>query len=200
MPGRFSDLTKIPNEPVAKLLSQANVKLDTKLDAPASAMPEVVFEELESKGAFEDILKVMAFVLPAREATWWACLAARDVVGSGPDGETHALKAAEAWVFRPTAENREAAFDTIDVSDPGDPTLNCALAVTYSDGTSGPGDLAQVPGPPGGPAISVFCMVADAVSHISPDYDAALQVLIDRGIDIAKGGSGKLKGIEGEGA
>ena len=73
---RYKDMTKVPQQPAAKLLSNANVMLSTNVDAPASASVETVLSELDEKREWIDILKLMAVVLPPRERVWWACLAA----------------------------------------------------------------------------------------------------------------------------
>ena len=77
MPGRFEKLVKMPADPVAKLLSRANVILKTPLEAPPTAQAGAVLEELDRKGALVDLLRVLAVLLPPRERVWWACLAAR---------------------------------------------------------------------------------------------------------------------------
>ena len=49
MSERFHDLTKVPKQPAAKLLARAGMKLQIPIDAPASALPEVVLSELAAK-------------------------------------------------------------------------------------------------------------------------------------------------------
>jgi hypothetical protein len=199
MAGRFSNLTKIPTDPAAKLLAQSNIKLDTTLDAPASAPVEAVLDELDAKNATVDLLRLLSIALPARERVWWACLAARDIVGQGVENETPSLHAAETWVFRPSEENRDIAIDTMEHADNDDVTVHCAMAVMYCDGTLGTGDLAQMPAPPGGSSIAAFAMNIEAISTRTDDFDSYIQELIDRAVDIGRGGNGKRK-EKGEGA
>ena len=78
---RYKNMVKVPQQPAAKLLSNANVMLQTNVDAPASAPIQAVLSELDEKGEWIDILKLLAVVLPPRERVWWACLAARDYLG-----------------------------------------------------------------------------------------------------------------------
>ncbi len=193
MAGRFSKLTKVPADPAAKLLAQDNVKLATPLDAPASASIEAVLTELDGKGANIDLLRLLSIALPPRERVWWACLAARDIVGPGVENETPCLQAAEAWVFRPGDETRGVAIDTLEHADKKDVTAHCAMAVMYSDGTLGVGDMAQVPAPPGGSSIAAFAMNIEAIAARNDDFDTYIQELIDRAVDIGRGGNGKRK-------
>ena len=190
MSGRFENLVKVPPDPVAKMLSHANVLLKTPLEAPPTADAATVLEELERKGALIDLLRVLAVVLPARERVWWACLAARDYIGPrGPD-DPPSLAKSEAWVLDPTEENRDAARITLDHAYVDDDTVNCALAVLYHDGTLGPGDLRQYPAPAGAAETAAFAMNMVALGQLSDKFEEHGRLLVDRALDIAKGGRG----------
>ncbi|MBK0327128.1 hypothetical protein I5535_07460 [Rhodobacteraceae bacterium F11138] len=189
---RFKDLVKIPRDPAVKQLSQANVVLRTPLQSPASASPEQVLDELESKQAWLDMLMLLAVLLPARERVWWACLAARDYIGPKSDKDPPSLARSEDWVFQPDEDKREAARATLDHAYVDDETVHCATAVLYADGTLGPGDLAQYPAPAGAAEASVFAMNVVALGELSDRFDEHIQLLIDRALDIARGGSGRV--------
>ncbi|MBL3703852.1 hypothetical protein GI582_14235 [Sulfitobacter sp. BDSS02] len=193
MSDRFSGMVKVPKDPAARLLADANVLLKTPLDAPASAAADVVLSELAEKNAWIDILMLLGVILPPRERVWWACLAARDYIGPKSDRDPAALKAAEAWVFKPTDENREAARQSLDHAYIDDETVHCAMCVLYSDGTLGPGDLAKFPAPAGASETSAFAMNMVALGELSDKFEAHTQVLIDRAVDIARGGNGQMK-------
>lgn len=192
MNARFSGLTKIPQQPAARLLSMANAELETELTAPASAAVEVVLEELEQKGALIDMLRLLSVALPARERVWWSCLAARDTLKDG-NKLPPPLAAAEAWVFKPTEENRAVAHHAVQHASMKDDTKHCAMAVQFHDGTLGPGDLAQHPAPPGGSEVSAFAMNVVAIGRSGKTLEVAAALLIDRALDIARGGSGRVE-------
>lgn len=198
MSERFQGLKKVPKDPAAKLLSQANVRLKTTLDAPASAPCETVLVELEGKGAWVDMLLMLAVMLPPRERVWWACLAARDYIGPKSDKDPRPLTTSEAWVFQPTEENREAVQASLDTARVDDDTVNCATAVMYADGTLGPGDLAQHPAPAGAAELSCWAMNLVALKKLSDRFEAHKELLIDRAIDIARGGNGQIAEKEGD--
>ena len=193
MSERFENLVKFPTVPVAKLLSQCNVILQTRLDAPASAAADVVLAELEAKGGLVDLLRTLAILLPPRERVWWACLAARDYIGPKSDKDPPSLARSEDWVFKPSEENRAAARQTLDHAYVDDETVHCATAVLYADGTLGPGDLAQYPAPAGAAETSAFAMNVVALGELSDKFEEHVQLLIDRALDIAKGGSGRVE-------
>ena len=198
MSERYTDLTKIPADPPAKLLAAANLHLQTPLESPASAPAAIVLAELEAKQAWVDLLMTLAALLPPRERVWWACIAARDVIAFRGQTETRPLLAAEAWVFKPTEENREAARASLDGAFVDDDSVHCATAVIYADGTLGPGDLAQHPAPAGAAELSCWAMNLVALKKLSDRFEAHKELLIDRAIDIARGGNGQIAEKEGD--
>jgi len=191
MTERFAALTKVPKHPAARLLAMANQKLETKLDAPVSAPVEVVLAELDAKAAWIDMLLLLAVALPPRERVWWACLAARDLMVEG-EKPALSLSTSEAWVFKPNDENRAAAYASIEHAPPKDDTVHCATAAVFADGTLGPGDLAEYPAPVGAGELSAFAMAVISLCHDTDQYDARAVVMVDRALDIARGGPGKI--------
>lgn len=190
---RFTEMVKVPKEPVAKTLSLANTRLETPITAPVAALPDVVLAELDEKGAMIDIIRLLSIVLPARERVWWACMAARDYIGPKSDKDPKSLAASEDWVFKPTEENRERARLSMDDAYIDDDTVNIAMAVLYSDGTLGPADLAEYPAPAGAAETCAFAMNIVALDKNSDRFEEYGQMLIDRAVDIARGGNGKME-------
>lgn len=194
MSRRFDNLKKIPPEPAAKLLANANTKLQTKLSLPASAPVPVVLAALDEAKVPVDLLRLLSVALPPREATWWACLAARDLIGADAKQIPPPLAAAEKWVFKPTPEHRAVAADTFHHADPDDDTVYCAMAALYADGTLGvEGDTANYPAPPNGVSAAVFAMNLLAMRAHADQALPFMEMLIDRGLDIARGGNGKVE-------
>lgn len=194
MSDRFSGMKKVPQDPAVKLLAHTETRLQTPLTSPATATADVVLAELAGKeDTIIDMLNLMSIILPARERVWWACLAARDIIGPKSDKDPECLTSSEAWVFDPTPENRQAARASLDDAYNDDHTVNCAMAVLYFDGTLGPADLAQFPAPAGAAEMCAFAMNVTALSEHSDIYDEYGQFLVDRGVDIARGGNGRLE-------
>lgn len=189
---RFQGLKKVPKEPAARMLAMANAKLQTRLALPANASVEAMLEALEGEGATFDIIRLLSVALPPRERVWWACLAARDYIGEGPKNGTPSLVAAEAWVFKPTPENREKARATLDHAEVDDDTVHCANAVVFCDGTLGAGDLSHQPAPPGASEVCAFAMNLVALKKHSGSFPDYAERLIARALDIARGGNGQV--------
>jgi len=196
MTAKFDNLVKFPTDPVAKLLSRANVLLKTPLEAPPTATAGIVLEELQQKGALVDLLRLLAILLPPRERVWWACMAARDYLGPRADTDPASLKASEAWVYEPSEENREAARISLDHAYVDDDTVNCALAVLYSDGTLGPGDLQQYPAPAGASETAAFAMNMVALGQLSDKFEEHGRVLVERALNIGRGGNGQAESVQ----
>lgn len=193
MSKRFENLKKVPPEPAAKLLAAANTKLQSKLSVPASAPVSAVLDALDAQGAKIDVLRMLSVALPPREATWWACLAARDIVGADAKQVPPPLATAERWVFKPTTENRAAASDAFHHAEQDDDTVYCAMAALYADGTLGLGETANYPAPPNGVSAAVFAMNLIALRANADRMAPFLEMLIDRGVDIARGGNGRVQ-------
>ncbi len=191
MSENFENLVKLPADPVAKILSRANVLLKTQLTAPPSAPAGVVLQELYEKEALVDLLRLLGVLLPPRERVWWACMAARDYIGPRSDKDPAALVRSEAWVRDPSEENRDAARLTLDHAYVDDDTVNCALSVLYAPGTLGPGDLNQYPAPAGASEAAAFAMNMVALSQLSDKFEDHGCVLVERALDIARGGNGQ---------
>ncbi len=189
MSERFSELKKVPKEPAARLLASKATKLQTEIEAPASASVEVVLKELEKKQAWVDLMRLMSVALPDREAVWWACIAARDITG---ENITPCLKAAELWVFEPNDANREKVQTALDVADMDDDTALVATAALYAPGNMGPGDMAEHPAPPAAVSSCAFAMNMITIGE-KDDPLGHLHWLIDRAVDIARGGNGKVE-------
>lgn len=188
MSERFANLKKIPDQPAVRLLAARSQKLETALDAPASASVEVVLNELAEKGAWVDAMRLLSVALPEREAVWWACIAGRDIAG---EEGTPCLKAAEAWVFEPGDKTRAAVQAALDAADMDDDTALAATAALYAPGNMGPGEMAEHPAPPAAVSSCAFGMNMTTLAT-AEDPLLQMQWLIDRALNIARGGNGKV--------
>ena len=186
------DLKKIPPEPAARLLAKSNVKLGTQLESPASASVTDILKELAEQDAGTDAMQLLAVALPTREAVWWACLAAEDLVGEAEEDATPSLGAAKAWVHEPDTDHKVAARVAMESADFDDDTVYCAMAAYYADGTLGTGDQAEQPAPPGAVPGAVFAQNMLAIGASQATFEEAVELLIARALDIARGGNGRI--------
>lgn len=190
MSQRFENLKKVPEQPAARLLAAANAKLKTKLKSPANASVETVLEELDAAKAPVDMLRLLSVALPPRECVWWACIAGRDILEEGE--KSQCLAASEAWVFDPSVENRERLRLVLENESSGDKSAACATAAYYAPGNLGEGDMADIAAPVGVVSACCFGMNLKTLKVGLPP-DRCFQVTIDRALDIARGGNGKIE-------
>jgi hypothetical protein len=92
-----------------------------------------------------EAIRFLAYVLPKREAVWWACLCADRVLGPDPPPRVAAaLDAARAWVLDPSEDHRRAALPAAEAAEVGTPAGCAALAAYFSGGSLSPPDLPVV--------------------------------------------------------
>jgi hypothetical protein len=101
---------------------------------PAEQTTLNFLDELVVSGQLRDAAAYCAYLLPRREAVWWACQCIRHVNGAPTPEETAALEAAEAWVQDPTEETRQTAMSAGMTGDRNCAATWAALAAAWSGG------------------------------------------------------------------
>lgn len=194
---RFEGLKKLPDTPALRLMREVEVDLTTPLKCPETAKIPEVLAELAGEPdqivpAEIDMMRLLSQALPRREAVWWSCLAARDIVGHAAETVPKCLETAEAWVFRPGDETRRAAFEAMKVAKPFDDTSLCAMAAVYASGSFGPDELQDATVPPGVFGNVVLGMLLTSLGAAPAEEFDRARTLIERGLDIAAGGNGRV--------
>ena len=161
---------------------------------PQAVPPEHFVAALVGANLMHDAIRFLSQALPRREGVWWACLAARAgalAVPPRPVDEA-ALAAAEAWVFKPTDENRRAAMEHAQAAEFATPAAWAAVGAFWSAGSMAPAGQPVVPAAPelAGRAITGAVMLAVGQGDPAGGQQRFLQV-IAAGLDIGAGGNGK---------
>ena len=121
---------------------------------------------------FPDAVRVMAHVLPKREAVWWACQCARQAPDPEATAEMDAaLVAAEKWVSEMSEEARQAAGPAAREADLNTAAGCAAYAAFVSGGSMVPSDMQPLPPPDNLTAQLVAGSVL--ASSIAPDPSKA---------------------------
>ncbi|MDP3410995.1 hypothetical protein [Bosea sp. (in: a-proteobacteria)] len=124
-----------------------------------------------------------AFVLPRREAVWWAAQALRAMQAPGAL-QDQGLAAAEAWVRDPRDETRRAALAAADAGDSASPGTWVAFAAGYSGGSMVAGHA--VPCPPDLTAKMARIAVLTALGRLTGrEHQAALRNCVEACIRLA---------------
>jgi len=133
----------------------------------------------------------LAYLLPRREAVWWA----RQCVGAilGPRAEDAALRAAEAWVRAPEEENRRLALEVGMAADQRLATTWLALAAAWSGGSMCAPDVKPMAPPISACAKAANAAISLAISTGDPlAYAQWVAACADAGIKFAEGGEARV--------
>lgn len=97
---------------------------------------------------FHDAIRLVAYLLPKREAIGWGCLCVRHILTVQPGKPLPNVHvAAERWVSAPNEEHRWAAKEAADQEDPKTPSGLLAMAVFFAGPSMAPPSLPAVPPP-----------------------------------------------------
>jgi hypothetical protein len=130
----------------------AGVLMKVGLEPPEQAVvkpdhvPIRAIEALVQAGHSAAALQVAAWVLPRREAVWWACeCVAAHLPAEVPDREAAALNAARQWATAPAEDRRRAAEAAAEAVNYATPAGQAACAAYWSGGSLAPPKVPVVP-------------------------------------------------------
>jgi len=191
----FDGLKKIRHDQAREALGDITLDEDaTRLMKEAPGTVELL-QRCVAAGLWVDAIRLMAVTLPQREATWWACLNARDALKDVDPPEQLALvEAAEAWVFKPSDELGQKAFAQAEKLGFDSAAAYAALAAYWSGGNMAPPEAGvEIPPGPGltGSAAAAAVLLAAAAGD-PKEAPAFYQRALGQALDIARGGSGRV--------
>lgn len=159
--------------------------------APTDQPPIEFLKGLGSQGKLEEAVAFCAYVLPRREAVWWACGCARALLGEIPPDQWGGLLAAEAWVQHPDDHHRTAALDIATKSDRNHPLTWLAFAAGWSSGSLVATPEVKAPVPPYMTARTArIAILLSAAKLGKVEREARLRSCIAEGIKLAETGLG----------
>ncbi len=151
---------------------------------PPTIEPPLAFLKRLAQGpAPAEAIGFCAFILPRREAVWWAAQSLRAMLAPGATPDP-GLVAAETWVRDPRDETRRAALALADEADPALPGTWAAFAAGYSGGSMVASHA--VPCPPDLTAKMARIAVMTALGRLSGrEHQAALRNCVEACIRLA---------------
>ncbi|MSP26913.1 MAG: hypothetical protein EXR80_00260 [Methylococcales bacterium] len=170
-----------------------------ELDEPATALLQdnpttaAYLHQLIALKLYPDAVRFLAYALPNREATWWACLCARNgLTDKTPANEIKAIELAEAWVYKPTEDNRKLTLPAADAATYKNPASWAAIAAFWSGDDISPVPEAVVPPDKKlyAKAVTGAVMLAATQGEANKVSDK-YQLFLQQGINIASGGDGR---------
>jgi hypothetical protein len=133
----------------AQALFEAFPEVSRKVAAaPTEQSPIEFLSGLVAAGKLDEAVAFCSYLLPRREAVWWACGCARELLSDVPQDRGAGLLAAKAWVREPHEAHRRAALDIGTRGDGNCPLTWAALAAGWAGGFLLSGPNKQIPMPP----------------------------------------------------
>jgi hypothetical protein len=133
---------------------------------PTDEDPLVFLRALVGGPTPEDAVSFCAYMLPRREAVWWACQCVRQIEEPLSPVDEHLIATAEAWVKAPDEATRQDAFETAATAPRQSPATWVAYGAAWSGGSiSDPGNP-PVPPPPQLTAQAVRAAVLTSLANV----------------------------------
>ena len=173
----------------AEALFETFPELSQKISAKPSQQFPMEFLRTLATGKIEDAVTFCSYLLPRREAVWWACRSARASLGHFAEDRAAALRAAEAWVKEPDDERRQAALELGTRGHCDDALTWVALAAGWAGGFLVSNPQRSIPMPQYMTARAT--RTAILISALSVKWDqrpAYLQACIADGTKLAENG------------
>jgi hypothetical protein len=182
---------KVSAATAAEICGRLELSPEAKALLSPELSPQAFLAQLAKDRRFSDAVRFLAFSLPPREGVWWACVTAR---GSGPSAaETDCLERVTAWAYAPDEAKRRACMEAAERLKFEGAAAYAGLSAFWSGGSMAPEGMPEAPPDPSLYAIGVGASVLLAVAAGEPkSADRRFEEAIERGIDIANGGNGKL--------
>jgi hypothetical protein len=184
----------------------ASICMDIDLQPAAQALlapdpaPLDFLRALCEQDLYPDAVRFLARALPKREAVWWACLSVRSSISEQENEKIQqALQAAEAWVYKPTEQNRRQAGSAAEVAGLDNAASWAAMAAFWTEGSMTPEGAVVVPPADELTAKAVAGAVMLAAVKQPEKAEDKYQFFLDQGVDISNGGNGRVwqNGIKG---
>lgn len=155
--------------------------------------PSDYIQSLIENEHYQDAVTFLAHAIPAREAVWWACVCARHHVNDADEKYLQGLKAAEAWVYDTSEENRRVCEGFAEAGDYSTITSWACAAAFWSGGSIAPIDEPSMEVMPYIYAHAVAGSIVSSVTYSQPEPEEINQrykQYLSQGMDIANGGNG----------
>jgi len=140
---------------------------------------------LTQQGHFSDATRVVAHLLPPREAVWWACQCARQAAEPAPPPEWNAaLEAAEKWVTDLSDESRRAGEKA--AQEAGlNTSAGCAALAAFATGSmSPPGGVQIPPAPHVTPEIVAGSILISSLSPNPAEAPDKYRTFLKQGVEL----------------
>lgn len=194
---------KIQAEPFRKVAAAKAADVCARVDLSAEAKsflvpdlsPQGYLSLLVDSESIGDAVRFLAFALPVREGVWWSSVVAHSQPGERTKNEAASIAHAAAWVYDQSEPNRRACLTVAEASNFDGAAAYAALGAFWSGGSLAPEGMPEAPPDPSLGHIAVGASVLLAItSGDSQALPERFRAAIQRGIDVANGGNGRMAG------
>jgi len=161
----------------------AHVDINT---APSDQPPIAYLRDLAKGQTPDDALAFCAYLLPRREAVWWASQCVRTLLGEPTAADESALRAAEEWVREPEEANRRRVLEIGFAANRRAASTWVALAAGWSGGAMIVSDYGGPAAPPQLTAQAAFTAIEIALGG-QKDRAGLISQCVERGVRIIEG-------------
>jgi hypothetical protein len=158
--------------------------------------PADFIQALIDNDDYSDAVSFVAYALPKREATWWACQCVRSCLNDQSiTTDKKAIELAEAWVYKPTSENCRLNYQAAEATEFKTPAGWAAMAAFWSgDNISLVENTIVVPDKDLTAKAVIGAVMMAAVLDGAETVKEKYQLFMRQGIDIASGSDGRKVG------
>ena len=168
---------------VFEAFPSAHVDIKT---APTDQSPVAYLRDLAKGQTPDDAIAFCAYLLPRREAVWWASQCVRALIGEPTETDETALNAAEEWVREPEDAKRRRALEIGLAANQRAASTWVALAAGWSGGPMIISDYTAPSAPPQLTAQAAFTAIEIALGGRT-DRAGEIARCVERGVRITEG-------------
>jgi hypothetical protein len=154
--------------------------------APSDRSPIAYLRDLAKGQTPDDAIAFCAYLLPRREAVWWAAQCVRALLGKPTATDETALNAAEEWVREPEETNRRRVLAIGLAANQRAASTWVALAAGWSSGPMIISDYTAPSAPPQLTAQAAFTAIRLALGGTT-DRVGLISQCVERGVRITEG-------------
>jgi hypothetical protein len=141
-------IEKTPESPLSQLCGRAKLSDESRSLLTDQFTTKEFLNLLVEKESLPDAIRLVAYLLPKREAIAWGCLCTRHILtGQKEKALPNVQVAVERWVSAPNEENRWAARKAADQDEPKTPSGLLAMGVFFAGPSMAPPNVQAVPPP-----------------------------------------------------
>jgi hypothetical protein len=135
----------------------------------------------------EEAITFAAYLLPPREAVWWAHQCLHYIPDALTEVDHQMLAFAEAWVREPEEETRNTALEAANDAETETPGVWVAFAAGWSGGTMGPLNVSPIPPPPFLTPRAVNAAVLGLLARVDTDHrDEILRGFVEMAVKLTE--------------